>query len=294
MFSIEGVNKSICNIWEIITQEYKEKFIERFESLVLVKREYFFFVVVWKFVVFPPISFQQPLYRAVESIKVRCFARYLHEKKVKLIDFTWSGWDYQVYIVSRSGYLGIWREIRFKDNLEQNISRQQRPGTCSSFAMNWLCELGSNLLITVTLLRPKLCNLVSKGEKFNWMNIFSHPSVTQSKLSLRVSPSSHLVIWGEPTKIPSSVFTTLHGTFFLMSFFHLFSLFYRLSTSTQMLVIKYLFKGIGTDLGGIWREGIPLCLLPFQSLVLPLKPIWMSGPSICPPRFCRGWILCCS
>lgn len=145
-----------------------------------------------------------------------------------------------------------------------------------------------NLLITVTPLRPKLCNLVSKAEKFNWMNIFSHPSVTQSKLSLPVSPSSHLAIWGEPTKISSSVFTRLRGTFFLMSFFHLFSLFHHLSTSTQMLVIKCLFKGIGTDFGGIWREGIPLCLLPFQSLVLPLEPIWMSGPSTCPPRFCEA------
>lgn len=45
------------------------------------------------------------------------------------------------------------REARFNGNLEQNISRQNRPGTHSSFAMNYFDDLAYNLFITVTSLR---------------------------------------------------------------------------------------------------------------------------------------------
>lgn len=35
-----------------------------------------------------------------------------------------------------AGYMRIWVEAQFNDNLEQNISRQKRPGTHFKFAMN--------------------------------------------------------------------------------------------------------------------------------------------------------------
>lgn len=62
-------------------------------------------------------------------------------------------------------------ETRFNDNLEQNISREKRPDTHSSFAINYFDDIVYNLFITVNSLGLKLLNLVPLAEKFNQMNI---------------------------------------------------------------------------------------------------------------------------